>query len=156
MIRAFNKIDTAAVVALLQLNTPTFFHPSEEEEYIRYLDEDSRHYFVVERSNQIIACGGINYGFDEGKTARISWDIVHPDWQRSGLGKELMVYRLKEISRRGGVSSVVVRTTQLVYAFYEKLGFALQKTERDFWAKGFDLYEMRLELSERNLEPLQI
>jgi hypothetical protein len=37
-----------------------------------------------------------------------------------------------------------VRTTQLVYPFYQKLGFEIRKSEPDFWAPGFDLVEMEL------------
>ncbi|MHA7057839.1 hypothetical protein ACWGOQ_0011500 [Aquimarina sp. M1] len=34
----------------------------------------------------------------------------------------------------------VVRTSQFASKFYEKMGFALVKIEKDFWVDGFDLY----------------
>ena len=37
-----------------------------------------------------------------------------------------------------------LRTTQLAFQFYEKMGFELDKTKKDFWAKGFDLYQMKM------------
>jgi hypothetical protein len=40
----------------------------------------------------------------------------------------------------------MVRTTQLVYPFYQKAGFTLDKVEQDYWANGFDLYQMMLQL----------
>jgi ribosomal protein S18 acetylase RimI-like enzyme len=41
---------------------------------------------------------------------------------------------------------IIVRTSQLAYKFYQKVGFELEKTEKDFWAKGFDLYQMKMNL----------
>jgi len=31
-----------------------------------------------------------------------------------------------------------------VYKFYEKIGFELDKVEKDFRAKNFDLYQMQM------------
>lgn len=41
---------------------------------------------------------------------------------------------------------IVVRTTQFGFRFYEKVGFQLENVEKDFWAQGFDLYQMSVEL----------
>ena len=48
------------------------------------------------------------------------------------------------------VKTIIVRTSQLAYQFYGKVGFELEKVEKDFWAAGFDLYLMRLELETSN------
>jgi ribosomal protein S18 acetylase RimI-like enzyme len=37
----------------------------------------------------------------------------------------------------------MVRTSQHAWRFFEKMGFELQKTEKNFWAPGFDLYQMK-------------
>lgn len=100
----------------------------------------------MEDHGKIIGSGGINY-FADAKLARISWDIIHPDFQGKGIGKELTLYRIDQIRKNPQISLIVVRTTQLVYQFYRKMGFELEKVEQDFWAKGFDLYQMTLELN---------
>jgi hypothetical protein len=41
----------------------------------------------------------------------------------------------------------MVRTSQVAYQFYQKAGFDLEKIEKDFWAKGFDLYQMKFKNS---------
>jgi ribosomal-protein-alanine N-acetyltransferase len=146
MIRAYNKNDKSELIGLLKLNTPKYFAPSEEIDFIEYLENHSGNYFVVEESNSIVGAGGINYGFDHGDTARISWDIIHPDKQGEGIGTKLTSFRIEEIKKNRNVMKVVVRTTQLVQEFYRKNGFELKKIEKDYWAKGFDLYQMEIEL----------
>lgn len=152
MIRPYTNSDKEKLVELLRLNTPEFFAVAEEKDFIEYLEHHSQNYFVVEDSGTIIGSGGFNW-FDGGKTARISWDIMHPDFQGKGIGKELTLYRINQIKENPAVSLIVVRTTQLVYKFYEKIGFKLEKTEKDFWAKGFDLYQMTLDVNKTTTNP---
>lgn len=121
-----------------------FFSNEEEADYIEYLQVHSGNYFVVENLGILIACGGINYGFDNGRTARLSWDIVHPDHQGKGVGRELVLYRIEQIKSDCNVKQIVVRTSQYAYPFYKKMGFRLKGIVKDFWSEGFDLYEMNL------------
>ncbi len=142
MIRAYSNKDDSKLVELVRKNTPTYFDPSEEIDFKNYLRKELEDYFVYEQNFEIIGAGGINY-FPKEKLARISWDIVEPKCQGKGIGKELTQYRLNHLSRNKNIDSIVVRTTQLTYQFYEKMGFELEKVEKDFWAKNFDLYQMR-------------
>lgn len=146
MIRPYIKQDKEKVTDLLRLNTPRYFDISEERDLIKYLDNFADNYFVVEEDGVVIGSGGFNL-FDEHKIARISWDMIHPAHQGKGTGKKLTLYRINEIRNKNEVELITVRTTQLVYRFYEKLGFELEKTEKDFWAKGFDLYQMNMPLT---------
>lgn len=148
MIRVYTSKDKGKLIELLRLNTPEFFHPEEEQDFIDYLENHSQNYFVIEDANTIIGSGGINY-FDDGKIARISWDMIHPNVQGNGLGSKLTQYRIDQIKTKPEVEVIIVRTTQLVYKFYQKLGFELIKTEKDFWAKGFDLYQMELKVKQK-------
>jgi [ribosomal protein S18]-alanine N-acetyltransferase len=107
------------------LNTPHFFDPSEEKEFSHYLQQDSENYFIIEEANSIIGSGGFNYGFDKGKTARISWGMIHPDWHGKGIGTKLTQYRINEIKKHPEVEAIVVRTTKVVHGFYQKQGFEL-------------------------------
>lgn len=144
-IRAYQETDRPALISLLQLNIPKYFAPSEEQDFIVYLNEHLEGYYVVEEEGRLIGSGGINYNSD-GTQARISWDFLHPDFQRRGIGKKLTLHRIQEIKKNPEILSISVRTSQLAYTFYQKLGFKLQKVVKDFWSKGFDLYEMELDL----------
>ncbi len=141
MIRPYKNNDRDELISLLRLNIPKYFDPSEEIEFIDYLDHKLEDYFVVESDHKIIGSGGVNYLLNKSE-ARISWDIIHPDFQGQGIGKKLTQYRIDHIRKNKTVYKIVVRTSQLAYKFYEKMGFTLEKIEKDFWAKDFDLYEM--------------
>jgi ribosomal protein S18 acetylase RimI-like enzyme len=146
MIRPYASSDKEKLMELLRLNTPAFFATSEEADFLDYLAHHSQNYFVVEDSGEVIGSGGFNW-FDDGRIARISWDIIHPAFQGKGIGKELTLFRIGLIKSKPAAKTIYVRTSQLVYLFYHKLGFELEKTEKDFWAKGFDLYQMKLEIT---------
>lgn len=146
IIRPYIVADRQALIAMLRLNTPQYFAPEEEEEFIDYLNNKREDYFVVEEAGQVIGAGGLN-NFDNNTWVRISWDLVHPDFQGRGVGKALTLFRIEEVRKRTTVRLIQVRTSQLVYPFYEKLGFELEKVEKDFWAQGFDLYQMKMEIN---------
>lgn len=145
-IRFYQNQDKEELIKLIQLNIPTYFEESEEKEFVDYLEKYKEDYFVIndKSTNQILGCGGINYFFDE-NLARISWDIIDPNFQGQGIGKKLLLHRINHIQSKN-IKTIVVRTSQFAYKFYQKVGFELEKTEKDFWAKGFDLYQMRMEL----------
>jgi len=145
VIRSYCKKDKSTLIELLRQNTPDYFDPSEERDFIKYLDHEVEDYFVYEEHSKIIGAGGINY-FLEDKTARISWDIVNIESQGGGIGKKLTQYRINHLKRNPKIEMISVRTSQHAYKFYEKMGFELVKIKNDYWAQNFDLYLMELKL----------
>lgn len=143
MIRKYLNSDKPKIIELLRKNTPQYFDPLEEMDFENYLENEIEDYFVCEINSEIIGAGGINY-FVEQKLARISWDMIDPNSQGNGIGKKLTQYRINLLKEKENIELIVVRTTQLVYKFYEKMGFELDKIEKDFWAKGYDLYQMEI------------
>jgi len=143
MIREYSNKDKTKIIELLRKNTPEYFDTSEENDFKNYLENEVEDYFVYEENSEIIGAGGINY-FTEQKLARISWDMIHPKFHGNGIGKKLTEYRINHLNRNSQIESIIVRTTQLVFKFYEKMGFELEKVEKDFWAKDFDLYQMKM------------
>lgn len=68
--------------------------------------------------------------------------MIHPGYQGRSLGKRLLRYRIERVKSIDSVQKLTVRTTQFVYKFYEKQAFILHGIQKDYWAKGFDLYSM--------------
>lgn len=143
MFRPYKPEDAAQVLHLLQQNTPTFFAPEEAADLERYLAQEIEDYFVFEDNGTLLAAGGTNY-FPQDKLALLSWDIVAPHAQGQGLGRQLVQHRIAHLQYPAGIEQLLVRTSQLAYRFYEKMGFSLELVKRDYWAQGFDLYQMRL------------
>lgn len=140
-IRAYRGSDKGVVLNLLWLNTPQYFSPEEYNDLEYYLENEIEYYYVIEIESKIVGSGGFNFTEDK-TTGIISWDILHPDFQRKSLGSTLLKYRIQEIQKFEGVTRIIVRTSQLVYKFYEKLGFNVAEVVEDYWAKDFHLVKM--------------
>lgn len=140
-IREYSPTDKNAVMNLIKLNIPKYFAVEEETDLGRYLDEEVELYYVLLFDGMIVGCGGINFA-DNMTTGRISWDIIHPAYQGKSLGAKLLKYRLEKLRSISSIEKITVRTSQLVYKFYEKQGFVLLEVRKDYWANGFDMYKM--------------
>ncbi len=140
-IREYHKSDRAGVLGLLDSNTPDYFALSERADMEHYLDHELEDYFVVEKEGRIIGAGGINY-VPEKKRAVLAWGMITPDLHGKGIGTILTKHRIEHINAMVEIESMIVRTTQLTYKFYEKMNFKLVKTQNDYWGEGFDLYHM--------------
>jgi len=151
-IRNYQHSDQSEILEILKLNTPAFFSPEEEKDLIYYLGHEIESYYVIEEDNKILGCGGFNLS-DNPEVVKISWDIVHPQSQGKGLGGKLLKFRIEEIKKIDGVKIVSVRTSQLVYKFYERFGFETQEIKKDYWAEGFDLYRMECEINSFQFDP---
>ncbi|MDQ3191018.1 MAG: GNAT family N-acetyltransferase, partial [Bacteroidota bacterium] len=71
-----------------------------------------------------------------------SWDILDPNYQNKGLGSLLLKFRIEKLKEFKSLKRITVRTSQFAYKFYEKNGFELKEIIKDYWAIGFDLYNM--------------
>ena len=140
-IREYEPTDKDAVINLIRLNIPKYFAPTEETDLNYYLDHERELYYVLLFDGQIVGCGVINFE-DNKTTGKISWDILHPQYQGKSLGSQLLKYRIEKIKVIDSIQKITVRTSQLAYKFYEKQGFELNEVKEDYWAKGFDLYRM--------------
>ncbi|CAI8250065.1 MAG: Uncharacterised protein [Formosa sp. Hel1_33_131] len=149
MIRKYTTKDKSRVFELFRLNTPNYFDATEQSDLENYLKNQLEDYFVYIENSKIIGVGGINYSFEE-KVACISWDIIDPKWQGRGIGKKLIQFRINHINENPKIEIIRVRTSQYAFQFYGKMGFELDKIEKNYWAKNFDLYLMQMKNSLSN------
>ena len=143
IIREYIPADKNSVMELIRLNTPGYFASEEEADLSEYLENKRELYYVLLYNEKIVGCGGINFA-DNKTTGKISWDILHPMYQGKTLGTLLLKYRIEKLKSIGSIKRITVRTSQAAYGFYEKQGFVLNEIKKDYWAKGFDMYNMEL------------
>ena len=141
VIRAYNSNDKSAVLAILRLNTPNYFSPDEETGFSYFLDHEIEVYYITLLNDKIVGAGGINFN-QQLKNGILSWGMIHPDYQRMSIGSALLNHRIEELKNKQEIDTITVRTSQLVFKFYEKHGFEVTEIVKDYWAKGFDLYNM--------------
>ena len=84
-IREYQPTDKNAVIDLIRQNTPAYFAPKEEADFSNYLDSERELYFVLLLNKKVVGCGGINFTKDKA-SGKISWDIIHPQYQGKSLG----------------------------------------------------------------------
>jgi N-acetylglutamate synthase-like GNAT family acetyltransferase len=143
MIRPFNQADRDTLIEIFKLNTPRYFDPKEVNDFIEYLENYSDTYLTLEHEGKIV--GGTGYYVKESdKSGRITWIFFHPDYSGLGLGRQAVEYCLTTLKQNPKVEKFVVTTSQLANKFFEKFGYKLTKTEKDFWGHGLDLYEMEM------------
>lgn len=143
MIYPYSPADREGVLTIFRMNTPLYFAPEEEADLQQYLEEHSAHYFVYKKAGQVVGAGGYNYQRPQG---RLSWYFTHPAYQGQGIGGMLARNALLQLKQHQPLESIMVRTTQHAHAFFARFGFELEYVEKDFWAKGLDLYRMVLPL----------
>ena len=141
-IRPYLEADKTALIEILRSNTPDYFALEEEHDFNEYLDNAIESYFVAELDGKIVGCAGINYSTDK-SIGILSWGMVHSDFHGRKIGKALLDYRISYLKSIPEVTKISVRTSQLVYKFFEKNGFQLLEIKNDYWAKGLDMYHMR-------------
>lgn len=142
MLSPYTAADKAQILHLFDLNTPQYFCPPEREDLEAFLNEaEADAYYVAEEEGELLACGGYAA---EGNEGWLCWYIVHPEHQGKGLGGRIVRRSLDELRAIPQITKLVVRTSQLVYPFYEKFGFRLVSTTDNYWGPGMHLYHMEM------------
>jgi N-acetylglutamate synthase-like GNAT family acetyltransferase len=145
-VRPYSPSDKAACLAVFDSNTPRFFDPIERQDFETFLDAPYSSYFVMEHDGVIVGCGG--YSIEEDHSlASLVWGMVRGDLHKRGLGRFLVMFRLREITKANGANLVRLATSQHAAPFFEKQGFKVVRTEKDGYASGMDRVEMRMKLS---------
>lgn len=140
-IRPYQTTDKQELLDILQLNVPTYFAQEEVDDLAEYLDQYLDLYFVAIDNNRIIGAAGVNRDFDK-ESAVLSWGFLHPDYHRKGSGSLLLKHRLEILTQDKRIKTTQVRTSQVVYKFFEKHNFSLIEVQKDYWAPGLDMYVM--------------
>lgn len=144
--RPYTPADRDACLAVFDSNTPDFFRSHERRHFEDFLASPNCFYFIMEHDSAVVGCGGYFIGSDKAR-ARLVWGMVRRDWHRQGVGRFLLLFRLRVIKKAGGVQTVALDTPQRTVALFESQGFKVVRVERDGYASGVDRVEMTMKLT---------
>ena len=121
-IRVYQPADEAAVIDLWQrckLVVP-WNDPHQDIAFKLAFQPDL--FFVGTVDNHVIASMMVGY---EGHRGWLNYLAVHPDYQRQGVGRQMVEHAIKTLKAIGcpKLNLQVRETNQAVIAFYQRLGF---------------------------------
>lgn len=146
-IRLYNSSDSEECLRLFDSNTPRFFDVSERTAFYDFLRISTQPFYVIERAEKIVACGGHALGPDDG-VARLCWGMVDQELHGQGLGQALTEARLLAINAMPQIKTVHMNTSQHTQLFYARFGFVPVKVTPDGHGLGIDRWDMVLHLRE--------
>ncbi len=146
-LRPYQLADKADCIRIFSGNAPTYFAPHEQAEFDQFLDEPECTYFVVVDAGQVIGCGG--YYIDTiQQISALCWGMVANEQQHRGVGRYLLLQRLKAIAQNEAVEAVLIDTSQHTAPFFEKFGFVTQKIVEHGYSDDLHEYDMVLTLDD--------
>jgi GNAT superfamily N-acetyltransferase len=108
-IRPYVASDRNACLSIFDSN----FEAGQRPEFERFLDRPEGPYFVMEHEGATVGCGGY-------AGASLVRGMIRRDFQRLGLGRFLLMYRLRKLE---GIQMVRLETPRSAVPFFEKQGF---------------------------------
>ncbi len=130
-----------ACLQVFDSNTPRFFAPAERDRFEAFLQQPNCPYSVMEHESAVVGCGGYFVNAQQGE-ARLVWGMVHANFHGLGLGRFLLMARLREIGKLGEIPMVSLETSSASAPFFEKQGFKMIRTTPDGIGPGLDRVEM--------------
>jgi N-acetylglutamate synthase-like GNAT family acetyltransferase len=120
-IRPYRSTDREACLQIFDSNVPSAFQSADRVVFEHFLEQPGE-YFVMEHDGAAVGCGGYRA---EGPSATLQWGMVRRDCQKMGLGRFLLMFRLREIGKAGGIEHVRVTAPVQAASFFERQGFRI-------------------------------
>jgi GNAT superfamily N-acetyltransferase len=140
-VRPYQATDNIACLDVFDSLTPTLLDSAGRPLFESWLDEAAGSYFVMASGESIVGCGGYSFSPDQ-STAILRWGMVRRNFQKMGLGRFLLMYRIREIGRSGSAGMVLAQVPRPSAGFYVKQGFRVGGAEKQGCAAGFDCVEL--------------
>jgi N-acetylglutamate synthase-like GNAT family acetyltransferase len=128
-VRPWSPDDRAQCLAVFDSNVPHSFDIRERGNFESFLDDGPGQYLVLEHEDAVVGCGGWAPEADAGMF-RLNWGMVKREMHRMGIGKFLLLYRLRELAKTGA-ERVRLSAPQNSAGFFQKQGFKVQSSEND-------------------------
>lgn len=118
-VRLWKPEDSSACMEIYRLNAPGRFPIEVEKVFEERLTKNDSSLLVVELHGRVIACGGQSQTKDE---AWLCYGLIHPDHQRQGIGRLLLLTRLARFELPPGIC-VRICAVEASVGYYQQFGF---------------------------------
>jgi N-acetylglutamate synthase-like GNAT family acetyltransferase len=134
-IRPYEPADRASCLSVFDSLTPALLDHTARPLFESWLDRPASQYFVMEHEETVVGCGGYSLSQDK-STATLRWGMIRHSAQKMGLGRFLLMYRIREIGRAGTVGVVFAHSPRPSAGFFEKQGFHVNGIATDADSPG--------------------
>ena len=128
--RPYSAVDESACLGVFDSNVPEFFTAAERADFEEFLRDPQCTYVVMEHAGEVVGCGGY-YILADQISARLAWGMVRKAFHKQGLGRFLLMYRMKEVTRLAAVQTVSLTTTTQAAGFFSSQGFKVVRAVGD-------------------------
>ncbi|MBK8094041.1 MAG: GNAT family N-acetyltransferase [Verrucomicrobiaceae bacterium] len=118
-VRGWEQGDSMTCMEIYRLNAPGRFPTEVEKDYEERLTKEDQSMLVVELDGRVVACGGHSQTKDE---AWLCYGLIHPDYQRQGIGRLLLLSRLARFEVPPGIC-IKICAVEASVGYYERFGF---------------------------------
>jgi len=118
----------AACLEILNSLTPRLINSAQESQFKIFLDTLSQPFFLMEHDGEIAACGGYAIR-PRSDIAELKWGMVRDNLRKKGLGRFLLLYRIREIAKTNTITTVAVETSLTTAPFFQKEGFRIANSD---------------------------
>lgn len=109
------------------------YTPQQFKKYLANFTEDwlidiinTRHYYEVWYQDKIIGCGGVSRDYSQEKQSYFTAIFINPDYQRQGVGKEL-IHFLEKDEWCLCSNLIEIPSSKSSHEFYLKCGYRYRK-----------------------------
>lgn len=117
-VRLWEPDDLQACLDIYRMNAPGRFPAEVEKDFEALLEKGSHAMLVIENNGCVIACGGASL---ESAQAFLFYGLIHPEFQKQGLGRLLLLSRLVRFQGPSLVVNICAVAASIGY--YERYGF---------------------------------
>ena len=141
----FITTEQAEYFQACQLRHQVFFAAHDLPFTILFDDQEaiSFHVVITNSYNKVIAYGRLTA--TPNNNARISQMVVKPDYQRQGLGQQILL-TLINLAKKRGANLIILEARTSAVRFYQKLGFETVSSEYPSKKTGVIHVNMKLTL----------
>ncbi len=154
--RPYQQSDKQALIDILRANTPKYFSPADEADFIQYLDDEQWgiNYVYLSPQGQVIGCAGSYLTNDD--TLNLCWAFFRPGSLGYTSIPRVLADYISAAANDLGINSgatIVLNTTQMIARYLSRIGFQIDKVEPDGYGPGYDLVTMTKKSAELAIAP---